>query len=117
MSDKQQGRWRQTHCFVPGCRTGYKPKKNENITDKITLFRIPKNAEQKARWELAIPRQDAKLSENSAVCELHFDPQYVIRHWTHIIDGKEITVERVIPILKENAIPTIFPNLPKYFTK
>lgn len=40
-----------------------------------------------------------------------------MRHYVHIVNGKEVHIPRDVPALKESAIPTIFPNLPKYMTK
>ncbi|KAH8036703.1 hypothetical protein HPB51_004087 [Rhipicephalus microplus] len=40
-----------------------------------------------------------------------------MRHYVHIVNEKEVHIPRDVPALKESAIPTFFPNLPKYMTK
>ncbi|KAH8025987.1 hypothetical protein HPB51_015292 [Rhipicephalus microplus] len=43
---------------------------------------------------------------------------FIMRHYVHIVmNGKEVHIPRDVPALKESAIPTIFPNLPKHMTK
>ncbi|KAH8021968.1 hypothetical protein HPB51_019612 [Rhipicephalus microplus] len=42
---------------------------------------------------------------------------FIMRHYVHIVNEKEVHIPRDVPALKESAIPTIFPNLPKYMTK
>ncbi|KAL3244757.1 hypothetical protein MRX96_018567 [Rhipicephalus microplus] len=60
---------------------------------------------------------DKKLDEFSAVCELHFEPRFVIEEFVHHIDGKGVRIPRDKPMLSENAVPTILPNLPQYLMK
>ncbi|XP_077531337.1 uncharacterized protein LOC144143461 [Haemaphysalis longicornis] len=103
---------RQSHCFVPGCTTGYKSCKK-----KLSLFGVPKDEETYRKWQRNIPRADKPLERNAAVCELHFDPQFVSRHFEHNIQGEIVRVDRSRPFLKPEAIPTIFPNVPKYLSK
>ncbi|KAG0417450.1 hypothetical protein HPB47_005602 [Ixodes persulcatus] len=40
-------------------------------------------------WEKNLQRSDKRLEETSAVCELHFEPRFILRDYVHIIDGKE----------------------------
>ncbi|XP_049513943.1 uncharacterized protein LOC125941065 [Dermacentor silvarum] len=103
---------RQSHCFVPGCTTGYKSYKK-----KLSLFGVPKDQETHRKWQRNIPLADKPLERNAAVCELHFDPQFVSRHFEHIINGELVRLERGRPFLQPDAIPTIFPNVPKYLSK
>lgn len=103
---------RQSHCFVPGCTSGYKSCKK-----KFSLFGVPKDEETYRKWQRNIPRADKPLERNAAVCEVHFDPQFVSRHFEHNIQGEIVRVERSRPFLKPEAIPTIFPNVPKYLSK
>ncbi|XP_025191131.1 uncharacterized protein LOC112591500 [Melanaphis sacchari] len=46
---------------------------------------------------------------NSAVCSKHFEPNQIIREWT----SGHIKYALKKPRLKEGAIPTIFPDIPK----
>jgi len=43
------------------------------------LFRPPKNEEEFALWEKAIPQRDRRLDKNSRVCALHFKDEEIIR--------------------------------------
>lgn len=105
-------RKKQSHCFVPGCTTGYKSNKN-----KLSLFLVPKDLSIREDWRKAIPRADKVLDETCCVCETHFEPNFIERHYRHVIDGKEVLTPRGKPLLKNDAIPTIFPNLPHYLSK
>ncbi|KAH7953028.1 hypothetical protein HPB49_003671 [Dermacentor silvarum] len=69
------------------------------------------------KWQRNIPRVDKPLERNAAVCELHFNPQFVSRHFEHIISGELVRLERSRPLLQPDAILTIFPNVPKYISK
>ncbi|KAH7946653.1 hypothetical protein HPB52_002832 [Rhipicephalus sanguineus] len=42
---------------------------------------------------------------------------FIMRNYVHVVNGKEVHIPRDVPALKESAIPTIFPNLPKYMTR
>lgn len=103
---------KQSHCFVPGCTTGYKSSKK-----KYSLFGVPKDDALLAQWRKAIPRADKQLQENSAVCELHFDERYISRHFEHTVNGEIVRIERGRPLLLPGAVPTQFPNLPHYLSK
>ncbi|KAH7980397.1 hypothetical protein HPB49_015579 [Dermacentor silvarum] len=71
------------------------------------------NEETYRKWQRNIPRVDKPLERNAALCELHFDSQFVSRHFEHIISGELVRLERSRP----DAILTIFPNVPKYISK
>ncbi|KAL3221111.1 hypothetical protein MRX96_029622 [Rhipicephalus microplus] len=43
--------------------------------------------------------------------------KFIMRHYGHTVNGKEVHTPRDVPALKESAIPTIFLNLPKYMMK
>lgn len=97
---------RATHCFVPGCNTKYKK-------DKLSLFSVPKNEVLLDRWKKLIPRSDNELTANSVICELHFQEDFINRNYVHVINGETVTFPRGKPILKSDAIPTIFPDIPR----
>lgn len=49
------------------------------------------------------------FSKNKAICELHFTEENISRYFeTTIVNGTAVSIEREVPRLKENAIPTIF---------
>ncbi|KAF0773799.1 THAP domain-containing protein 5 [Aphis craccivora] len=69
-------------------------------------------------WSKCIPRADRSLSRTDRVCEQHFDQTFVIRHFDLTgPDGVKSLLERERPKLTSTAVPSIFPNLPKYLTR
>ena len=56
-------------CCVTGCRSNYDP------TDKVSVFRLPKDKDARERWMKAIPRDNIDLdlpdSANNVVCIQH----------------------------------------------
>ncbi|XP_075732796.1 uncharacterized protein LOC142775331 [Rhipicephalus microplus] len=107
-SKKKTQRW----CFVPGCDSGYR-----SCSEKVSLFRAPTCQELFLKWARAIPRADKPLQENSAVCAKHFDERFIQREFRHIVNGVEVSIPRDVPLLRDDAVPTLFPNLPKYISK
>jgi hypothetical protein len=66
----------------------------------------------------AIPRKDKVLSSTDTVCELHFEKHFLIeKDVITLPDGKVVEMARDRKALQTSAVPTIFPNLPKYLTK
>lgn len=67
----------------------------------------------------AIPRADWELRPGiDSVCEKHFDETYLNRYFeTKLPDSSINQIKRDKIKLKNNAIPSIFPNLPQYSTK
>ncbi|KAG0431737.1 hypothetical protein HPB47_021512 [Ixodes persulcatus] len=106
---------RQTHCFAPGCTTGYVSARKKG--GKASVFAVPDDEERLRAWQRAIPRADKPLEKTSVVCELHFEPRFVVRHYTHVVNGEVVKIPRGRPCLSEDAIPTLFPNVPEYLSK
>lgn len=104
----------RNYCFAPGCRTGYSGLKN---APKLSLFGAPEDDERRHVWESNLHRADKPLEPSDAVCELHFEEKYILRHYVHVIDGKEVRIPRGKPSLSPDAVPTILPNVPKYLSK
>jgi len=68
-------------------------------------------------WNKKIPRADKNLTAKDRVCELHFLAEYIIKEKVFKgADGKDIHYELCKPTLVVGAIPTLFPNLPKYLS-
>lgn len=68
-------------------------------------------------WNKKIPRADRDLKKNDVVCELHFHSDDVIKIKKYEDEkGNDIIYPLSKPILKSNAIPSIFPNLPSYLS-
>ncbi|XP_046405738.1 uncharacterized protein LOC124170810 [Ischnura elegans] len=107
-------------CCVPGCSTGYSSSKRKNKLLGVkngSLFKA-KSESQLEKWRKAIPRKDKVLAITDRVRELHFSPNDIIRWYeTRLPDGTIHKIERGIPLIKEGAVPLIFPNLPKYLSK
>mgnify|MGYP005982137529 FL=1 len=104
-------------CCVPGCNSNYDSeiKKGGPV---VSAFRFPKDEERKKLWLLAIPRKDFSPTANSVVCMKHFSEDDIIRY--DLYKTKDGTTQQLLlmcPKLKEDALPRIFPNLPKYLTK
>lgn len=104
-----------THCFAPGCRSGYPGHRVENGR-KISLFSAPKDEDRRKVWERNLKRKDKPLTDTSAVCEKHFADHFVVRDYVHIIGGKEVRIARGKPGLTANAVPTFLPDLPAYLS-
>ena len=93
-------------CCVPNFKTGFKSCKG-------------KFAALLAAWKWKIPREvsgDFNLSAKTRVCEQHFKDTDVIRYDEFVINGKVEKIKRLRPKLRPGALPTIFPNLPKYLS-
>lgn len=105
----------QTHCFAPGCSSGYVSARKSGR--QVSLFSVPKDPERFKAWQRAVPRADKPLEATSVLCELHFDEQYLVRFFTHTINGETVRIPRDRPKLTDNAIPTIYPNVPAYLSK
>ncbi|XP_040073275.1 uncharacterized protein LOC120845796 [Ixodes scapularis] len=105
----------QTHCFAPGCTSGYVSSRQSDR--RVSLFAAPKDPERFEAWQRAIPRADKTLDARSVLCDLHFDEQFIVRVFTHVINGQTVTIPRDRPVLTSDAIPTIFPNVPSYLSK
>lgn len=43
--------------------------------------------------------------------------KFIARDFKHIINGTEVSMPHRIPALSEDAVPTVFPNLPKNISR
>lgn len=103
---------RDSTCFVPGCNSGYRSCKT-----KFSLFRAPKEPERLQQWARNIKRGDKTLDDACVVCERHFEPSFIERTFKIVIQGKVEEIPRDVPLLVKEAVPTIFPDAPKYLSK
>ncbi|GFO37602.1 THAP domaincontaining protein 5like [acyrthosiphon pisum] [Plakobranchus ocellatus] len=78
---------------VSGCRSNY------DSNDKITVFRLPRDKEERQRWKKAIPRDNIPDHPNTVVCIKHFPEGFE----TVSVKGS----------LRPKHPPSIFCNLPK----
>uniref|UniRef100_A0A6B0V569 THAP-type domain-containing protein n=1 Tax=Ixodes ricinus TaxID=34613 RepID=A0A6B0V569_IXORI len=74
---------------------------------------VAKDRANRDLWEKNLPRSDKRLEETSAVCELHFEPRFILRDYVHIIGGKEMRIPRGHPALTPDAVPTLLPSVPQ----
>ncbi|KAG0422857.1 hypothetical protein HPB47_001348 [Ixodes persulcatus] len=79
----------------------------------MCLFSVPKDSATRNLWEKNLQRSDKRLEESSAVCELHFEPRFILRDDVHIIGGKEVRIPCGHPSLMPDAVPTLLPSVPK----
>ncbi|XP_046407409.1 uncharacterized protein LOC124172046 [Ischnura elegans] len=87
---------------------------NNNSNDQLYF---QSNA-QLQKWRAAIPRKDLVFEEHNVICELHFQDSDIIRWFeTKLPDGTTHRIERNQPALVQDAVPSIFPNLPHYLSK
>jgi len=108
-------------CSVIGCRANYGKRKSANDEDKAcSVFRFPKDAGRLQEWLRKIPQENLtsdQISDYMGVCERHFDPRYIVRDYTFKkSDGTVFTSPRGVPVLSDDAVPTLFPNTPSYLS-
>ena len=107
-------------CVVLGSKSGYECNKDEDKENGTILHSFPMSSIMKRKWYLAIPRKDWEISANSVVCSLHFhneDDLYGSLDTNAWRRKQREPVSSDIKKLKEDSIPTIFPNLPPHLTK
>ncbi|KAH7942561.1 hypothetical protein HPB49_025235 [Dermacentor silvarum] len=103
-------RKKDSHSHAPGCRSGYPG------APKASMFAAPTEDELRKKWERNLRRADKPLTESSAVCERHFEPQYIVRDYVHIINGSEVRLPRGKPSLAPGAVPTLLPDCASYLS-
>ncbi|CAN8016951.1 unnamed protein product, partial [Ixodes persulcatus] len=103
---------RDRTCFVPGCNSGYRSCKEAR-----SLFRAPLECDRRETWSRNIKRSDRELHDGSVVCERHFESRFIQRTFQTTINGEVAEVLRERPLLTPDAVPTIFPDAPKYISK
>ncbi|KAH6931219.1 hypothetical protein HPB50_022953 [Hyalomma asiaticum] len=106
---------RQTHCFAPGCSTGYVSARKAGV--KRSVFTVPNDEDRLKAWQRSVPRGDKLLDRSAVLCELHFEQRFIVRDYTHIVNGEVVKIPRGRPCLTDDAIPSIFPNTPSYLSK
>ena len=114
-------------CTAYGCTSGYyfyKKNHDPNITDateKITFHSFPfKNQDLFDKWIRAISRDNFVPSKWSRLCSLHFHPtDFVENHTDSNLKRKRIHKAGKLAkrYLKEDAVPSIFQNAPKYLSR
>ena len=99
-------------CCVPHCKSGLVTSKSRR---KISFHALPKDSQRRDEWLRAISR-DFTLTAHTRVCSLHFHPEdFVSQRQDSNIRRQRGALHR--KLLKEIAIPSIFPNYPKYLQR
>lgn len=107
-------------CVAFGCTTGYDSSNNVGLDTKTTLHSFPKDQALFDKWVKAISREDFKPSKHSRVCSLHFLPSDFVekRQDSNVTRKKhQRKAELHKRYLKEDAIPSIFHNVPSYLSE
>ena len=99
-------------CWAPGCVSDYRSSLNSG--SKRHFFSVPAN--KCADWNRRIPR-DGVLSAKHYLCDLHFEEHFLVKADILNIGGKAESFPRLRWSLTDDAIPTLFPNIPKYLSK
>lgn len=101
-------------CVVPGCKSNYRSAIEREGYVQAFLF-PSKNADLYCAWVRAIPRVDWTPNDSSMVCIKHFidDDLLFVEHYKDR-EGKIREFKRSRPVLKEGAIPQLFPDLSVY---
>jgi len=97
-------------CFVPGCHSGYSGQ-------KCSLFMPPRDTATLMKWRRAIPRADRELTSRDRVCSKHFEVHAIETTYKIRIGDRVEELERGKAKLVPGAVPSLFPNLPKYLSK
>ncbi|XP_049513144.1 uncharacterized protein LOC125940716 [Dermacentor silvarum] len=98
-------------CFVPGCKSGYK-----SCAARVSSFRAPKDVLRREKWARNTKRGEKEHTPDCFVCERHFETAFFQRTFRHIINGEVVEMPRDRPQLTDDAVPTLFPDAPKYLT-
>nr|CAH7764584.1 unnamed protein product [Callosobruchus chinensis] len=100
-------------CCVPKCNG------NTKHGLKVHMFGFPSDPILRQKWIAAVPRENFTPVSSSKVCNLHFIPEHLV--WTvsqqDSKTGKIVSAPLIKPRLYKNAVPSVFPNCPKYFNK
>lgn len=90
-------------CSAYGCRSGYEPSTSKGRH----YFGIPKESSQAAKWSAALARAGTTLHATSAVCDLHFSDDVLVKNYEHVVQGTLVQIPRGRWRLKPGAVPTM----------
>ena len=99
-------------CCIPNCKNT-----NKGNSEKYTLFWVPKDKNQRTKWEKMIPRK-GPLKHTHRICALHFQEKDIIKGKPIVINGKQ-DFYQYHPMqwrLRQGALPRIFPGKEKIAT-
>lgn len=104
-------------CSAVGCKSGYS---NETTDSTVSFHRFPiKNSELLKQWSRRLNREEFTPSKYSVLCSLHFTANDFVEESsdTNVDRKKKRNVSLTKRYLKDDAVPSVFPNLPQYFTR
>ncbi|KAH7933277.1 hypothetical protein HPB49_011123 [Dermacentor silvarum] len=101
-------------CFVTGCKSGYDSARG--AAEKRHFFKPPNDASRLQEWQHAIPRSDKDRTSSCVMCDLHFQEEDIVKNFVHKI-GDVAVIPRDKWSLKDDALPRLFPNCPRYLSK
>ncbi|XP_042145072.1 uncharacterized protein LOC115332154 [Ixodes scapularis] len=96
-------------CFVPNCNSGYR-----NCAERVPLFKAPSNDARLEQWRRAIARADRRLLPSHHVCAKHFPDELVSKTYHAELGGRVLLHAPKKAVLSVDAVPSIFPDCPKY---
>lgn len=97
-------------CCVPDCTSNFRN------TEYTTVFRFPTVEKHLKLWLEKIPRRNWEPNSNTRICVNHFEEQFVSFEEKFIdADGNIKHYKRKRPILRKDAVPTIFPGKLKIY--
>jgi len=100
-------------CWAPGCKSGYPGILD---TSKRHFFQDPVDSNQLQLCQKNVPPRVGILLPVHYLCDIHFEEHFILKKYFHIINGQTVETDRGRWNLSHDAIPTIFPSLPKYLT-
>ena len=103
-------------CIAPGCKAGYDSSDNKTV---ISTFRFPADESRRKIWTSRVPQLNWTPSNNSVLCEKHFEESCFKTERNDIKNDrrKQRKGELQRKELKDDAVPTIWPNCPNHLSK
>lgn len=83
----------------------------------MSLYRAPKDAERLEAWPLNTICADKDLDNRCVVYGIHFEAQFVGKTFKYVVNGEPVEMGRLRSSLRDDTIPTVFPDEPTYFAK
>ena len=101
-------------CAAPGCRTGY----DNVIPEGVSMHNFPLNVDLQKKWINAIRREEYIPGQPAKICSLHFHDSDFVQQYTdtNVTRKRSYGQQRIRRKLKDDAVPSVFPNLPSYLS-
>jgi len=82
----------------------------------ISGFRFPADESRRQQWLRRIPRANLNVTKRTVICQRHFEKRFVMTEDKIVVNGVETVIPRERPRLTDDAVPTIFHNVPGYLS-